>query len=164
MRVRAVPRPHIYLSLLLAGGFFGALIDAICRDQVSKGNLLNKIQTLRHLETAILYSTRRSAQVFSPQFESSFHTTYNPPMQQYYCYIIQCADGTLYTGITSDLERRLHQHNLGRGSRYTRSRRPLRLVFAEPHPDRSAAMRRERAIKALSRKRKLTLITTNPWH
>lgn len=84
-------------------------------------------------------------------------------MQQFYCYIIECADGTLYTGMTADLERRLRQHNLGIGSRYTRSRRPLRLVFVEPQPDRRAAMRRERAIKALPRKRKMALITTNPW-
>jgi putative endonuclease len=84
-------------------------------------------------------------------------------VQQFYCYIIECADGTLYTGMTVDLERRLRQHNLGIGSRYTRSRRPLRLVFVEPQPDRRAAMRRERAIKALPRKRKLALITTNPW-
>jgi len=84
-------------------------------------------------------------------------------VQQFYCYIIECADGTLYTGMTADLERRLRQHNLGIGSRYTRSRRPLRLVFVEPQPDRRAAMRRERAIKALPRKRKMALITTNPW-
>ena len=84
-------------------------------------------------------------------------------MQRFYCYIIECADGTLYTGMTADIERRLHQHNLGIGSRYTRSRRPLRLVFVEPQPDRRAAMRRERAIKALPRKRKIALITTNPW-
>jgi putative endonuclease len=84
-------------------------------------------------------------------------------MQQFYCYIIECADGTLYTGMTTDIERRLHQHNLGIGSRYTRSRRPLRLVFVEPQPDRRAAMRRERAIKELPRKRKIALITTNPW-
>jgi len=49
----AVPHPHICLSLLLAGGFFSALIDAIGRDQVSKGNMLSKIQTLRHLETGM---------------------------------------------------------------------------------------------------------------
>lgn len=84
-------------------------------------------------------------------------------MQRFYCYIIECADGTLYTGMTTDIERRLHQHNLGIGSRYTRSRRPLRLVFVEPQPDRRVALRRERAIKALPRKRKIALITTNPW-
>jgi len=79
-------------------------------------------------------------------------------MPKYYCYIIECADGTLYTGMTSDTERRMHQHNLGRGARYTRSRRPLRLAYVEQQSDHITAMRRERAIKALSRKRKLSLI------
>jgi putative endonuclease len=83
-------------------------------------------------------------------------------MPKYYCYIIECADGTLYTGMTNDTERRMHQHNLGRGARYTRSRRPLRLVYIEQQSDRTTAMRRERVIKSLSRKRKLALITSNP--
>ena len=83
-------------------------------------------------------------------------------MPKYYCYIIECVDGTLYTGMTTDTERRMHQHNLGRGARYTRSRRPLRLVYIEPQADRTTAMRRERVIKALSRKRKLALIATAP--
>ena len=83
-------------------------------------------------------------------------------MRKCYCYIIECADGTLYTGVTNDTERRMHQHNLGRGARYTRSRRPLRLAYIEQQSDRAAAMRRERVIKALSRKRKLALIATKP--
>ena len=83
-------------------------------------------------------------------------------MPKCYCYIIECADGTLYTGVTNDTERRMHQHNLGRGARYTRSRRPLRLVYIEQQSDRTAAMQRERVIKALSRKRKLALIATQP--
>lgn len=83
-------------------------------------------------------------------------------MPKYYCYIIECADGTLYTGMTNDTERRMHQHDLGRGARYTRSRRPLRLVYIEQQSDRTTAMRRERVIKTLSRKRKLALIATKP--
>lgn len=75
-----------------------------------------------------------------------------------YCYIVECADGTFYTGWTTDPERRLKTHNAGRGAKYTRTRGPVRLVYVEEQPDRSSAMKRERAIKALSRARKKKLI------
>ena len=75
-----------------------------------------------------------------------------------YCYILECADGTYYTGWTTDPERRLKQHNKGSGSRYTRSRLPVKMIYLEPQPDRSTAMKRERAIKRLSRERKKKLI------
>ena len=75
-----------------------------------------------------------------------------------YCYILECADGTYYTGWSTDPERRVRTHNLGRGARYTRSRRPVRLVHVEECPDRASAMKRERAIKALSREQKQKLI------
>ena len=78
----------------------------------------------------------------------------------FYCYILECVDGTYYTGWTTDPERRLKQHNKGTGSRYTRSRLPVKMVYLEPQPDRSAAMKRERAIKHLSRERKKKLILT----
>ncbi len=71
-----------------------------------------------------------------------------------YCYIIACADGTFYTGWTTDPARREREHNAGRGARYTRSRLPVRLVYMEECPDQVAAMKRERAIKALSHSRK----------
>ena len=73
-------------------------------------------------------------------------------------YILQCADGTLYTGWTTDLERRVRAHNNGQGARYTRGRRPVRLVYREEQPTRSAAQRREDAIRRLSRTDKLKLI------
>lgn len=73
-------------------------------------------------------------------------------------YILQCADGTLYTGWTMDLERRLQAHNSGKGARYTRGRRPVRLVYREEQPTRSAAQRREAAIRRLPRAGKLKLI------
>ncbi len=73
-------------------------------------------------------------------------------------YILKCADGTLYTGWTTDLERRLRAHNSGQGARYTRGRRPLRLAYREEQSDRSAAQRREAAIRRLSRADKLKLI------
>ncbi len=75
-----------------------------------------------------------------------------------YCYILKCADGTYYTGWTTDPERRMAQHNKGSGARYTRNRRPVKLVYVEPQADRKTAMKRERVIKALSRKQKRNLI------
>ncbi len=75
-----------------------------------------------------------------------------------FCYILKCADGTYYTGWTTDPERRAAQHNKGAGARYTRARRPVKLVYVEPQADRKTAMKRERAIKALSRKQKRNLI------
>jgi putative endonuclease len=79
-------------------------------------------------------------------------------MPEYYCYILECADGTFYTGWSTDPQRRERQHNAGRGAAYTRMRRPVRLVYVEPVPDHSSALRRERKIKAMPRQRKLRLI------
>ena len=75
-----------------------------------------------------------------------------------FVYMVECADGTLYTGWTTDVGRRIKLHNAGRGGRYTRQRRPVHLVYAEPQPDRGAAMRRERALKRLPTRRKRELI------
>ena len=75
-----------------------------------------------------------------------------------FVYIVRCADGTLYTGWTTDVTRRVAQHNAGRGARYTRVRRPVALVYREEAPDRSTAMRREWAIKKLDRERKERLV------
>lgn len=76
----------------------------------------------------------------------------------FYCYILECADGTFYTGWTTDPPRREKQHNAGRGARYTRDRRPVKLVYVEELPDRTAAMKRELAIKAMARARKKMLV------
>jgi putative endonuclease len=73
-------------------------------------------------------------------------------------YIAECADQTLYTGWTTNLERRLKEHNAGRGAKYTRSRAPVQLVYVEDQPDRRAALQRELEIKRLSRPEKLKLI------
>jgi putative endonuclease len=75
-----------------------------------------------------------------------------------YCYILECADGTFYTGWTTDVERRVKVHNAGRGSRYTRLRRPVKLVYTESLPNRSVAQKRELAIKRLPRLKKIKLI------
>jgi len=76
----------------------------------------------------------------------------------YYCYIVKCADGSYYTGWTTDTERRVKQHNAGQGARYTRARRPVKLVYVENQPDRASAMQREYAIKKFSRAQKKALI------
>lgn len=77
----------------------------------------------------------------------------------WYVYIVSCRDGTLYTGITTDLTRRLTAHNWGRdGARYTRSRRPVQLVFSEPAPCHSEAARREWEIKRMTVAQKMALI------
>ena len=74
-----------------------------------------------------------------------------------YTYIIQCADGTLYTGWTNDIEKRLAAHNAGTGAKYTKPRRPVELFYLEKHDTKQAAMRREAEIKHLSRAEKLKL-------
>ena len=75
-----------------------------------------------------------------------------------YTYILSCADGSLYTGWTNDLDRRLAAHNAGKGGKYTRSRRPVTLAYWEEFSTKEEAMRREAAIKTLSRSEKLQLI------
>lgn len=76
----------------------------------------------------------------------------------FFCYLLECADGTYYTGWTTDPSRREKEHNAGRGAKYTRSRRPVKLIYVEEQPDRSSAQKRESAIKNFSRKRKEKLV------
>jgi putative endonuclease len=76
-----------------------------------------------------------------------------------YCYIVECADGTYYTGWAVDPQRRLAVHNKGRGARYTKMRLPVKLVYIEAQPDRTTAMRRERAIKKMTRAGKKKLFS-----
>ena len=77
----------------------------------------------------------------------------------YYVYILKCADGTLYTGFTNDLEKRLKAHNSGKGAKYTRNRLPVRLVYSEAFSDKREAMSREWHIKHdMTREEKLKLI------
>ena len=75
----------------------------------------------------------------------------------FYCYMLECVDGSYYTGWTTDPVRRERQHNRGQGSRYTATHRPVHLVYIEPQPDRTTAMRRERTIKRLSHAHKKAL-------
>ena len=76
----------------------------------------------------------------------------------WYLYILRCGDGSLYTGITTDVEKRLEAHRSGKGAKYTRGRGPLELVYREECGDHSNALKRELEIKALSREEKLKLI------
>ena len=79
-------------------------------------------------------------------------------VMSYWVYIAKCADGTLYTGMTTDISRREKTHNSGKGAKYTRSRRPVSRVYSEECADKSAALKRECAIKKLTRSEKLALI------
>jgi len=76
----------------------------------------------------------------------------------YWLYILRCGDGTLYTGTTDDVDRRLAVHQSGKGAKYTRGRGPLEVVYREELPDKSAALKREIAVKRLTREQKLNLI------
>jgi len=78
-------------------------------------------------------------------------------MDKYFVYIVECSDGTLYTGISQDYVSRIRDHNLGKGASYTRSRRPVKLVYLEIRNDYNSARGRELAIKRMRRTKKLQL-------
>lgn len=78
------------------------------------------------------------------------------------CYLLHCADGTLYCGITNDLDKRLAAHNAGLGAKYTRSRLPVALAHVEHCADKSSALKREREIKRMTRSKKLALCGMTP--
>ncbi len=80
--------------------------------------------------------------------------------KKYFVYIVECADGSYYTGYTTDIQRRLNEHNYSsRSAKYTRSRRPVKLIHSEEYNTLSEALKREHAIKKLSRKRKKDLVS-----
>ncbi len=85
-------------------------------------------------------------------------TPYRNDESAWLLYIVECCDGSLYTGITNDIDRRLKEHNDGSASRYTRSRRPVTLRYQEPCADRSQALIRELSVKLLNRREKKALI------
>ena len=76
----------------------------------------------------------------------------------YHLYILECADGSLYTGITVDLDQRLKKHQEGSGARYTKAKKAVRYVYTERHSSRSAALKREAEIKGWPRQKKLQLV------
>lgn len=79
----------------------------------------------------------------------------------WYVYILECADQTFYTGITTDIERRLAEHEQGKGAKYTKGRSPLTLVYSEKYKNRSEATKREIEIKALPKESKIVLLTSD---
>ncbi len=83
-------------------------------------------------------------------------------VSDHYVYMVRCVDDTLYTGYTTDPQRRVAEHNSGEGAKYTRGRTPVRLVFLEEHDTQSTAMSREYELKQLSRPQKSRLIERNP--
>jgi putative endonuclease len=76
----------------------------------------------------------------------------------YYLYILECKDGTLYTGITTDVGRRFNEHKNKKGGHYTSAKAVVRVLYTEEHPDRSAASKREAEIKGWTREKKLSLV------
>ncbi len=82
----------------------------------------------------------------------------------YFVYLLLCTDGTLYTGITTDLERRFAEHKAGTGARYTKAHGAKKILYSEAHPDRSAASKREAEIKKLTRTKKLALPLRGDGH
>jgi putative endonuclease len=78
-------------------------------------------------------------------------------MPNWVCYLLRCADDTLYCGITNDLDKRLVAHNTGEGAKYTRGRTPVHLVHSEPCADKSSALKREGKVKQMTRQEKLAL-------
>ena len=79
-------------------------------------------------------------------------------VKEWFVYIVECSDGTLYTGCTNDVFKRVANHNFGRAAKYTRYRRPVKLVHYESHPTKGAALKREHAIKQFSREEKIEYI------
>lgn len=79
-------------------------------------------------------------------------------------YIVRCSDGTLYTGITNNLVKRIKKHNCGKGAKYTSCRRPVELMYIEPIENKSLALKRESAIKKLSKTEKTSLIESKNPH
>jgi len=85
-------------------------------------------------------------------------------VNSWHVYIVECADGSLYTGISTDVDARVSQHNEGKGAKYTRSRAPVKLVYMEPAETKGEALRREIAIKKLTAKAKRKLLAANQFH
>src|SRR5262245_55300807 len=95
---------------------------------------------------------------FSSMARKGRKSKVRPSGSEWFVYIVRCADGTLYTGITKDVARRSQQHNDGTASRYTRRRLPVKVIYREAHPSQSSALKREAAIKVMDRRDKLTMV------
>lgn len=84
------------------------------------------------------------------------------PDKPWFVYLVRCRDGSIYTGISDDVDARVNTHNLGRGAKYTAQRRPVTLLYSEPHPNHSSARKREIQLKKWPRQKKEDLATRSP--
>ena len=96
--------------------------------------------------------------IMNYRYASPFKKRRRPFLMTWHVYIIECNDGSLYTGITNDLDKRITAHNAGLGAKYTKSRRPVNLRYSEAAQDRKQAIRREYVIKSLQKSAKINLI------
>lgn len=107
---------------------------------------------------AVCFRSGQNPRITSDGSGNAFGVHLKDPASLYTVYILKCRGGSLYTGITTDIERRLKEHASGKASKYTRSKLPVRLVYSEKQPDESSAKKREYAIKQMDRKTKTALI------
>jgi predicted GIY-YIG superfamily endonuclease len=130
----------------------------LLKTYLRENRFLAEIMTEQEAQV-ILWVQGRRAVVSAVRGRNDFSETSRGTLdvRQFWVYMVECADGTLYTGSAKELDRRLAQHNSGRASKYTRSRLPVTLVYAETSPDWSSALSREARIKRLSRGEKMLL-------
>lgn len=106
-----------------------------------------------------MYNENRISLEVAEELLDCHYNRTNKVYQMWYTYIVRCSDNSLYTGVTTDLERRVDEHNTSdKGAKYTKTRRPVKLVYEETHTDRSSSCKRESEIKKLSRTDKLKII------
>ena len=106
-----------------------------------------------------MYNENRISLEVAEELLDCHYKRTNKVYQMWYTYILHCSDNTLYTGVTTDLERRVIEHNSSnKGAKYTKTRRPVKLVYNETYTDRSSSCKRESEIKKLSRTDKLKII------
>ena len=110
------------------------------------------------MRSATIRSRRPASERWLPSDGNAYTHGWRVDSRVHYVYILECADGTYYTGYTTDVERRVAEHDAGEGAKYTRGRMPVELVHVEEFETRSAAMSREYEIKSLSRGRKERLV------
>jgi len=115
----------------------------------------NRQNWLQHIPDMLVFNDRKTMILIT-------EISQVPDIKQWFVYMLECADGSLYTGVSNDLARRVETHNAGKGAKYTRSRLPVKLVYTETAPDRGEALKKEIKMKQLSREEKLALLTSVP--
>jgi putative endonuclease len=104
------------------------------------------------------FCERRRAKMFLTESLAGSTSSLSHSRMSYFVYILECADKSLYTGVTNDLERRFDQHKNGKGGHYTSSKQVVKIVYTQQHPDKSSALKREAQIKSWPRRKKLALL------